>query len=116
MTIPAFIFTLAQATAPAAPQGQPGGAAGALGPFIPMIAIGVIFYFLLIRPQQKKAKELAALIQSAKTGDKIVTSSGIHGMITNVKDRTVILKVDDNVKIELEKSSIAVVKPKEAVA
>jgi preprotein translocase subunit YajC len=112
MILPNAFFTLAQA-APAA-QGQQ---ASPLGMFIPMICIGVIFYFLMIRPQQKKAKELNTLIASAKTGDKIITAAGIHGMITNVKDTTVMLKIDDNVKIEIEKTSIAtVVKRKDEAA
>jgi preprotein translocase subunit YajC len=77
--------------------------------FAPLIFIGVIFYFLLIRPQQKQRKEQQKLIESIKTGDKVVTSSGIHGMISNVKDRTVLLKVADNVKIEIDKAAVATV-------
>jgi preprotein translocase subunit YajC len=88
----------------------PGGEAGlAIANFMPFIAMGVVFYFLLIRPQQKKAKELQALVSSLRTGDKVVTSSGIHGIISNVKEETVIVKVADNVKIEFNKSSIATV-------
>jgi preprotein translocase subunit YajC len=77
--------------------------------FAPLIFIGVIFYFLLIRPQQKQRKEQQKLIESIKTGDKVVTSAGIHGMISNVKDRTVMLKVADNVKIEIDKAAVATV-------
>ena len=76
---------------------------------IALIFIGVIFYFLLIRPQQKQRKEQQKLIESLKTGDKVVTSSGIHGMISNVKERTVLLKVADNVKIEIDKAAVATV-------
>ena len=75
-----------------------------------MICIFAIFYFLAIRPQSQRQKQLEALIKSVKTGDKIVTSSGIHGMVSNVKDTTLIVKIADNVKIELEKSSVASVK------
>jgi preprotein translocase subunit YajC len=72
--------------------------------------MAVIFYFLLIRPQQKKAKELQSLIASIKTGDKVVTTGGIHGIVSNVKDgSTLSLKVADNVKIEVDKSAIATV-------
>ena len=93
-----FLF-LAQATPPA------GNSAIS---FIPFICIGIIFYFLIIRPQSKRQKDLAALIQALKTGDKVVTSSGIHGIIANVKEgNTLILKVADNVKIEIDKSAIA---------
>jgi len=77
--------------------------------FAPLIFIGVIFYFLLIRPQQKQRKEQQKLIESIKTGDKVVTSAGIHGMISNVKERTVLLKVADNVKIEIDKAAVATV-------
>jgi len=77
--------------------------------FAPLVFIGVIFYFLLIRPQQKQRKELQKLISALKTGDKVVTTGGIHGMISNVKERTVLLKVADNVKIEIDKASVATV-------
>jgi preprotein translocase subunit YajC len=73
--------------------------------FFPVLILAMV-YFALIRPQQQQAKEKAETIKTAKTGDKIVTSSGIHGVITNVKDATVIVKIADNVKIEVEKSHI----------
>jgi len=69
--------------------------------------MGVLFYFLLIRPQQKRRKQHEQLLANLKTGDKVVTSSGIHGLIANVKDTTFLLKVADNVKIEVDKSAIA---------
>ncbi len=100
-----FLISLAQA-APAAPE-QP----SALFQFAPLIIIAVLFYFLLIRPQQKKQKEHQALIASVKTDDEIVTNSGIHGIVTNVKDATLLLKVADNVKIEIDRAAVAVVKP-----
>jgi len=75
-------------------------------PIVYMVCIFAIFYFLAIRPQSQRQKQLDAMIKGVKTGDRVVTSSGIHGMISNVKDTTVILKVADNVKIELDKSSI----------
>ena len=65
-----------------------------------------VIYFALLRPQQLAKKKVEETIKGAKTGDKIVTTGGIHGVITNVKDSTVILKVADNVKIEIEKSHI----------
>ena len=77
--------------------------------FAPLIFIGVIFYFLLIRPQQKQRKEQQKLIEALKTGDKVVTTAGIHGLISNVKEKTVLLKVADNVKIEIDKASVATV-------
>lgn len=92
------------ATAPAAPQGLFNN------PVIPFVLIGVIFYFLIIRPQSKRQKDLEKLLSSLKTGDKVVTSSGIHGIISNVKEgKTLILKIADNVKIEIDKSAITAV-------
>lgn len=92
---------LLDATAPQAPS--------PITQFAPLIFIGVIFYFLLIRPQQKQRKEQQKLIEALKTGDKVITSAGIHGMISNVKERTVLLKVADNVKIEIDKAAVATV-------
>lgn len=92
----------------AAAAGSP-GAPNPIAQFAPLIFIGVIFYFLLIRPQQKQRKEQQKLIEALKTGDKVVTSAGIHGMISNVKEKTVLLKVADNVKIEIDKAAVATV-------
>ena len=75
---------------------------------LPLLLL-VAFYFLLIRPQQKQRKEQQKLIGALKTGDKVITSAGIHGMISNVKERTVLLKVADNVKIEIDKAAVATV-------
>ena len=85
-----------------------------LASFVPIILIFVIMYFLLFRPQMKRQKEQARLISTLKTGDHVVTASGIHGMISNVKDRTIIVKIADNVKIEMEKSAVATVLKAEA--
>ena len=64
-------------------------------------------YFVMIRPQKKRQQDQQRLISSVKTGDRVVTNAGIHGLIANVKETTVIVKVADNVKIEMEKSAIA---------
>ena len=75
----------------------------------------IIMWVLMIRPQQKRQKELVAKIAALKTGDRVVTSSGIHGTVVNLKDGpTLVLKVDDNVKLTMEKSAIATVLTKEA--
>ena len=66
----------------------------------------VIMYFVLVRPQKKRQQQQQRLITSLKTGDRIVTNAGIHGLIANVKETTVIVKVADNVKIEMEKSAV----------
>lgn len=83
---------------------------------VPLILIFVIFYFMLIRPQKQKEKEQKNMINNLKKNDEIVTLSGIHGTIVNVKDTSVILRVDENVKIELEKNCVAYVKKNPGVA
>ena len=105
-----LLLPLAQTTAPA-----PGASGTSF--IIPFIAIGVIFYFLIIRPQNQRQKELAKLVSSLKTGDKVVTTGGIHGVISNVRDgSTLTLKVDDNCKMEVDKTAIATVDRGPAVA
>lgn len=76
----------------------------------PLILIFIIFYFLLIRPQKTKEKEHRKLLASLNKNDEVVTSGGIHGTIINVKDKTVVLRIDDNAKMEIEKNCIAYVK------
>jgi len=63
-------------------------------------------YFVMVRPQRKRQQEQQRLVSSLKTGDRVVTNAGIHGLIANVKETTVIVKVADNVKIEMEKSAV----------
>lgn len=72
--------------------------------------IMVVFYFLLFRPQKKAQNEHKKMIAGMKKNDEVITSGGIHGTIVNVKDHTVILKVDDNVKVEIQKSGISTMK------
>lgn len=72
----------------------------------------VIFYFLIIRPQNKKQKEAQKMIAGVKKGDKVVTIGGVHGIVHAVKDSTVVIKVDDDARIEFSKSAIATVVPK----
>ncbi len=74
---------------------------------LPLLIIFAIFYFLLIRPQKTKEKEHAKMLSGLNKNDEVVTSGGIHGTIVNVKDKTVVLRIDDNAKIEIEKSCIA---------
>lgn len=74
---------------------------------VPFIAIIAIFYFFIIRPQNKKQKETQKMIDALKKGDKIVTIGGIHGTVSQTKEKTVIVKVDEGVKIEFNRSAIA---------
>lgn len=99
---------IAQATA-TSPAAETPAAPAMLNQLILFAFIIFIFYFLMIRPQQKKQKEHQRLLQNLKTGDKVITNSGIHGLISNVKEKTIILKVADNVKIEFDKASVTVI-------
>ncbi|MGH8046160.1 MAG: preprotein translocase subunit YajC [Chthoniobacterales bacterium] len=101
------ILLFAQAAA-ATPTPPPPLAQMIQGVGLPVIFI-VIFYFLLIRPQMKKQKEHQKLVSSLQTGDTVITSGGIHGVITNVKDRTVIVRIADNVKVEFDRSAVSAV-------
>ena len=81
--------------------------AGFLTTIVPFVLIIVIFYFFLIRPQNKKQKETQKMIDALKKGDKVVTIGGIHGVISSTKEKTVIVKIDDNTKVEFTRSAIA---------
>ncbi|MDA8091848.1 MAG: preprotein translocase subunit YajC [Nitrospiraceae bacterium] len=95
----------------AAPAGAPaGGPGGMLGGFLPLILIFVIFYFLLIRPQQKKAKEHRQMLDTLKRGDKVITQGGIYGVVDQVEQHTLVLKVAENVKVKVGKAYIATVR------
>ena len=102
-----MVFQLLAQPQPAAPAAPRPSAPGGFFNLLPIwFFIIVIMYFVLIRPQKKRQQEQQRLISSLKTGDKVVTNAGIHGLIANVKETTVILKVADNVKIEVEKSAV----------
>ena len=79
---------------------------------MPVILIFIVFYFLLIRPQKKTQDEHKKMVAGLKKNDEVITAGGIHGTIMNVKDNTVTLKVDDNVKVEVQKSSVMTMKRK----
>src|SRR3954464_3170285 len=96
-----FSLLLAQAPGP-----SPSGAGSSLISMLPFVFIFVIMYYVMLRPQMRRQKEQAKLVAALKTGDRVVTASGIHGLISNVKDTTVIVKVADNVKLEMEKTAV----------
>ena len=81
---------------------------------IMFVAIIAIFYFLIIRPQKKRDKETKAMLDAMKKGDKIITIGGIHGTVVAVKDQSVVVKVDDNTRIEFTKSAVSTVVNKDA--
>ena len=101
-------FAMAGATGGAA-GGTDGGMA-AFQQFIPLIFMFAIFYFLLIRPQKKKALEHKALLESIKRGDNVITAGGVHGKVYAVENDLVVLDVANNVNITINKNFIAAVK------
>jgi|SRR6266436_2205484 preprotein translocase subunit YajC len=87
----------------------PGGAGGASGMYMQVVffaAIFAIFYFLLIRPQQKQKRDRETMLAAIKKGDRVVTSSGLHGTVLNLNEHTVTLRVADQVKLEFDRGSI----------
>jgi preprotein translocase subunit YajC len=92
---------------PADAQIPSGGFGQGLMSFLPFVLIIAIFYFLIIRPQNKKQKETQKMLEALKKGDKVVTIGGVYGTIQNVKEKTVVIKVDDDVKIEFLRSAIS---------
>jgi preprotein translocase subunit YajC len=91
----------------AAPQQGAEGGASLITSLIPFAAIIAIFYFLIIRPQNKKRKETERMLSTLRKGDKIITIGGIHVTVQNVKETTVIVKVDDNVRLEFLRSAVS---------
>ena len=92
--------------AAAADPGANPGLGGFSQMFVPMIILFAIFYFMLIRPQQRKEKERRGMIDNLKSGEKVVFSGGIMGTVTNVKEHTFVIKIADNVKIEVVRSAV----------
>jgi len=89
--------------------GVPGGdgQGGGFGAFIPLILMFAIFYFLLIRPQQKKAKQHKAVLASLKKGDRVVSSGGLHGVITGLSDEAVTMEIAPKIRVKVSRGSIA---------
>ncbi|GAA5127907.1 preprotein translocase subunit YajC [Luteolibacter yonseiensis] len=106
----AFFATnlVAQAAAPTGPQSILGN------PMVMMVVMVVVFYFLLIRPQQKQRKEQAERVAALVQGDRVVTSAGIHGIVHNVKEHTVIVKVAEGTMLEFDKAAITIVHKKDS--
>ncbi len=96
-----------------APKAGEGGGGSPLSGLWMIALIFVIFYFLLIRPQQKKQKQHQNMLESIKKGDRVVTSGGMYGTVIGVKDNVVVLKIADEVKVEFAKSAISSIVSKE---
>jgi preprotein translocase subunit YajC len=90
-----------------------GGAGSSLGMFLPMLIVMGIFYVMLILPQQRQRKKTQAMLQALKSGDKVITSSGIYGVVNGIDGDTIILKIADQVKIRIARSAIAQVEATE---
>ena len=97
------MIDLAYAMGQGGAQGQGGGFAA----FVPIILMFVIFYFLLIRPQQKKAKAHQEMIRNLKKGDRVITSGGIHGTITSLDENAVTVEIAEKVRVKVTRSSIS---------
>jgi preprotein translocase subunit YajC len=82
-------------------------------PMFMMVIMIVVFYFLLIRPQQRQRKEQAARIAALKTGDKVITTAGLHGIVHSVKDTTVVIKVAEGINLEFDKAAVSSVAKKD---
>jgi preprotein translocase subunit YajC len=94
-------------------QGGSGQGAGGITTFIPLILMGVIFYFLLIRPQQKKQKEHRNMLASLKKGDAVITSGGLHGRVTGLTDQVATLEIAEKVRVKVSRAYIAVITARE---
>ena len=92
------------------PQGGTGAQPSPIMSMMPIFLIFIIFYFLLIKPQQKKQREHQDMVKELKKNDEVVTNGGIHGTVVNVKDNTIVLRIDDNCKIEVQKNSVTTLK------
>jgi preprotein translocase subunit YajC len=89
--------------------GAEGGQGGGLTAFIPIILMFAIFYFLLIRPQQRKAKVHKEMLGALKKGDKVISSGGLHGVITGITDTVVTMEIAPKIRVKVSRGSIAAV-------
>jgi preprotein translocase subunit YajC len=89
--------------------GAPEGGAAGFASFIPLILMFVIFYFLLIRPQQKRSKEHRSMIANLKKGDRIVTSGGLHGRVTGMDETTLTVEIADKVRVKISRGNVAAI-------
>lgn len=100
------LYTIAMAP----PPSGGGDAQSSLISTLVMFALIIgIFYFLILRPQQKRQKERAKLLESVKKGDRVITNGGLHGTVAGLDEKTVLLQVADNVKMKYDRSAIAMI-------
>ena len=98
-------------------MGAPSGEqANPLAMFLPLILIFIVFYLFIIRPQKKKEDQRKSMIEAVKKNDRIITIGGIHGTVTQVDETSVLVQVDNNTKLRIEKSALSSVGNKEAAS
>jgi preprotein translocase subunit YajC len=91
-------------------QAQPDGGFGSIAAtFVPFLLIILVFYFLILRPQQKRQKERQKLLEAVKEGDEVVTTGGIYGKVDHIENNIIYLKIAENLKIRVEKSAVGTV-------
>ena len=101
-----YAYAADLAFAASSPPGGSGGSSALLTQVVFFAAIFAIFYFLLIRPQQRQKRDREQMLSAVKKGDRVVTSSGMHGTVTGLNEHTVTLRVADQVKLEFDRSAI----------
>ena len=90
-------------------QSSDGSGPGLMANVVLFGSIILIFYFMIIRPQQKRQKERQKIVENMKKGDKVVTTGGIHGIISGMDEKTVLVQIADNVKVKLDKGSVTII-------
>jgi preprotein translocase subunit YajC len=90
-------------------QSNDGSGPGLMANLVLFGSIILIFYFMIIRPQQKRQKERQKMVENMKKGDKVVTTGGIHGIISGMDEKTVLVQIADNVKVKLDKGSVTII-------
>ncbi len=91
---------------------QPGAEANPIATFLPLVLIFVVFYFFIIRPQRKKEDERKSMIEAVKKGDKVITIGGLYGNVTQVDETSLLVQVDTNTKVRIEKTAVARIEQK----
>ncbi len=108
-----WVYAMGTGPGGAGPAGAPPGG-GLMGALLPLALMFLVFYLLLIRPQQKRAKEHKDFLNSLKKGDEVVTTGGIYGKVTGIAENVVTLEIADKVRIKVQKGNIAGMRPRSA--
>lgn len=111
-----FTLLVDAAHAMGGPPAEGGGGGSAILGMLPFILMFLVLYLLILRPQMKKQKAHQKMVDELKKGDQVVTSGGLHGVVVNIKDDVVVLKIAENVKVDLSRSAVSQVKGNEGEA